>query len=390
MHTLSLFLEGTSSAYGQAMICFEDLQKCTFLGTFVYVVNWLCCCTARFVFSTSPFVSVLGAHGLTLLCLMLLKLICAAICIPACAFSEWLLLRVLRSKSANYTEVPMVPEVTSSQERPSPVRTNPVRPPPLPGLVLQCGPLLTDSYFDVRQAMQASPTAFDQSTAPWMLPQPSSPGMFLPPDSPLPVVFVQPIIATSPVPFLPQRSSGGFVHFDSGLSEGRQVPTTTLLSGANTVSTSTPSTSSTATFTSSAEWLTNVGSHSEEPPLQGLPFLSRRESTAMQAILSDSAGSSHRERRSAVLSLALPSPSDLVQQSEPAVTSPACPSTPILSQCPLTSSSISYLFGNNTSGVAALGKRASDSRSPVAGALLQPPAQRPRTIVLNGRKLVIW
>ena len=294
---------------------------------------------------------------------------------------------VLRSKSANYSEVPVVPEVSSPQERSTQARMNTVRPPP--GLVFQCSPLLTDSHFDVRQAMQTPPTGvFDQGAAPWVLPQPSSPGMYLPPSSPLSVVFVQPIIATSPMSFLPQ-SSGGFVSFEPNLSASRQVPTTAVLSGMSTVSTSTPPTPSPATFANSADWLSNVTSHNDEPPLQGLPFLSRRESTAMQATASDSSGASHRERHSPTLSLALPSSSDLVQQSEPAVTSPACPSTPILSQCPLTSSSISYLFGNNTTGMAALGKRSSDSRLPVAGTLLQPPSQRPRTIVLNGSELVI-
>lgn len=295
---------------------------------------------------------------------------------------------LLRSKSTNYTEVPVVPEVSSAHERPAPMRANTLRTPPFPGLVFQCSPLLTDSHFDVRQAMQAPSPAFDQGTAPWMLPQPSSPGAYLPPNSPLPVVFVQPIIAASPVPFLP-HSSNGFVPFDPSLAAARQVPTTTVLSGVNTVSTSTPPTSSLATFSSGAEWLTPVEGHNEEPPLQGLPFLSRRESSAMQATVSDSTGSSHRERPSPALSLALPSHSDLVQQSEPTVTSPACPSTPILSQCPLTSSSVSYLFGNMMSGVAALGKRSSDSRSPVPGTLLQPPSQRPRSIVPSGSKLEV-
>lgn len=234
------------------------------------------------------------------------------------------------SKSANYSEVPVVPEVSSPQERSTQARMNTVRPPP--GLVFQCSSLLTDSHFDVRQAMQTPPTGvFDQGAAPWVLPQPSSPGMYLPPSSPLSVVFVQPIIATSPMPFLPQ-SSGGFVPFEPNLSASRQVPTTAVLSGMSTVSTSTPPTPSPATFANSADWLSNVTSHNDEPPLQGLPFLSRRESTAMQATASDSSGASHRERHSPTLSLALPSSGDLVQQSEPAVTSPACPSTPILSQ----------------------------------------------------------
>ena len=297
-----------------------------------------------------------------------------------------------RSKNTNYTEVPVVPEVCVAPERPAPMRASPIRPPQFPGLVFQCGPLFTDSHFDVRQVMQTPSTAIDQPTTPLMLPQPNSPGAYLPPGSPLPVVFVQPIIAASPVPFLPHGGNGGFVRFDPGLSATRQVPTNVSPSGVNTVSTSTPSTSSTSTFTSSTEWLPSVASHNEEPLLQDLPFLSRRESSAMQATVSDSAGSSHRERPSPAhpLSLALPSQSDLVQHSEPAVTSPACPSTPILSQCPLSSSNISYLFGSNTlSGVAALGKRSSDTRSPVAGSLQLPPPQRPRTIELSESKLLL-
>lgn len=284
----------------------------------------------------------------------------------------------------------MVPEVSSVPVRPAPMRASPLRPPQFPGLVFQCGPLLTDSLFDVRQVMQTPSTANDQAAtpSPLMLPQPSSPGAYLPPNSPFPVVFVQPIIAASSVPFLP-HSSGGFVRFDPGFAATRQVPTAVMPSGVNTVSTATPSTSSTSTFTSGSEWLSSVTSHHVEPLLQDLPFLSRRESSAMQATVSDSAGSSHRERPTPAhaLSLALPSQSDLVQHSEPTVTSPACPSTPILSQCPLTSSNISYLFGNTMSGVAALGKRSSDTRSPVAGTLLQPPSQRPRTIELSERKL---
>lgn len=282
----------------------------------------------------------------------------------------------------------MVPEVSSVPERPAPMRAMPLRPPQFPGLVFQCAPLFTDSLFDVRQVMQTPSTANDQAATPLMFPQPSSPGAYLPPNSPFPVMFVQPVIAASPVPFLP-NSSGGFVRFDPGFTANRQVPTAVMPSGVNTVSTATPSTSSTSTFTSGTEWLSSVTSHNVEPLLQDLPFLSRRESSAMQATVSESTGSSHRERPTPAhaLSLALPSQSDLVQHSEPTVTSPACPSTPILSQCPLTSSNISYLFGNTMSGMAALGKRSSDTRSPVAGTLLQPPSQRPRTIELNERKL---
>ena len=255
--------------------------------------------------------------------------------------------------------VPLVPEFNSSDEDSDLSFVNQMRAYQQQSFIHQCASPTMDSHFDLRNALRA-PTNPHLGSQPWpaevMTPVMSVP-VAVPTTQPLQVILVRP----------PPSNTGYSPSPDqvNWLQSGVQVPHPVQRSQiqANTFTISSSSSSSTMPSLNVSIPIINGTSEinrepqaTAQPLLSDLPFHSRRETERLQ--------SSQQRRTSwsgpsanmrSHLSLPLRSPSSVPNpittsyNGELPTMSPACPSTPVLSQFPLSQSSLTYLFGSSGS-----------------------------------------